>query len=364
MSGACADCLRRTWLVAVLADYLARTSPAAAVLDAALGLSDEELVDGLVPAGRRRDRIRRGREAVDLRAVRAEASAAGLATVCRHGDGYPARLRDLAGAPAVLHLTDAGRARGLLAEPVVAIVGARRASSYGLEVGRALGRGLSAAGVTVVSGMALGVDSAAHAGALDSGGRTIAVLAGGADVPYPPGKRALHGRLWAEAVVLSELPPGFPARRWCFPARNRIIAALAQLTVVVEAGQRSGALITARVARELGRDVGAVPGRVTTRLAAGTNALIADGAHLIAGAQDALDVACGVGARQLPGRGDGAALQPHLEKVLQAVEAGRDTAAALATTREEAKAALAALAELELLGYLRRVAGGRYEVRA
>jgi DNA processing protein len=212
--------------------------------------------------------------------------------------------------------------------------------------------------------MALGVDSAAHSGALESGGRTVAVLAGGADVPYPPSKRALHGRLRAEALVVSELPPGFRARRWCFPARNRIIAALAQLTVVVEAAQRSGALITARLARDLGRDVGAVPGRATMRLAAGTNALIADGAHLIAGAQDALDVACGVGTRAAPGQGDASALEPHLAKVLHAVEQGRDTPAALAATRDETRATLAALAELELRGFLRRVAGGRYELCA
>jgi DNA processing protein len=361
---ACADCLRRTWLVAALADHLARSSATGAALDAALGLSDDELIDGLTSPGRRRDRLRRERERVDVGRLRADARAADLGMVCRHGAWYPARLRELAGPPAVLHVSDVRRARELVAEPVVAVVGSRRASSYGLEMGRTLGRGLSAAGVTVVSGMALGVDSAAHSGALESGGRTIAVLAGGADVPYPPGKRALHARLRAEALVVSELPPGFRARRWCFPARNRIIAGLARLTVVVEAAQRSGALITARLARELGREVGAVPGRATMRLATGANGLIADGAHLIAGAQDALDVACGVGARAAPRHGDGSALEPHLAQVLQAVERGRDTPAALATTREEARGALAALAELELRGYLRRVAGGRYELCA
>jgi DNA processing protein len=361
---ACATCLRRTWLVAALADHLTRSRPTAAALDAALALSDADLLAALVPAGRRRERLRQEHAAVDPDAARAAAAAAGLETVCRHADAYPASVRDLAGPPAVLHVSDVERARRLLAEPVVAVVGSRRASAYGLEMGRTLGRGLAAAGVTVVSGMALGVDSAAHAGALDAGGRTIAVLGGGADVPYPPSKRALHARLRAEAVVLSELPPGFEARRWCFPARNRIIAALARLTIVVEAAPRSGALITARMARELGRDVGAVPGRATTRLAAGTNALIADGAHLIGSAQDALDLACGVGVRDASPTRAQSALEPRLQKVLDAVEAGRDTPAALAATREEARAALVALAELELRGFLRRVAGGRYEVRA
>lgn len=357
---ACDRCLRRTWLVAELADHLTRSSPTARDLDAALGLSDGDLIDALVIGDRRREAVRRAAKGAEAERLRAEARAAGLEAVCRHSPDYPPLLLDLAGAPASLYLSDPGMARRLLSEPAVAVVGARRASSYGLELARTLGRGLSAAGVTVVSGMALGVDSAAHAGALEAGARTVTVLAGGADVPYPPSKRSLHARLRQEAVVLSEMPPGFRARRWCFPARNRIIAALARLTVVVEAAPRSGALITAGVARELGREVGAVPGRATTRLAAGTNALIADGAHLISSAQDALDVACGVGARQAPAsRRD--ALEPELESVLAAVEAGRDTPAALASTREQARAALAALTELELRGYLRRVTGGRYE---
>lgn len=356
---ACDGCLRRTWLVAALADHLARASPTARDLDAALGLSDQDLLDALAAAGRR-ERIRRAHEAVEASRLRRAADAAGLEAICRHSPDYPAALLALAGPPAVLHLSHRERARELLSEPAVAVVGARRASSYGLEMGRALGRGLSATGVTVVSGMALGVDSAAHAGALEAGGRTVAVLAGGADLPYPPIKRALHERLRARAVVLSELPPGFRSRRWCFPARNRVIAALARLTVVVEAADRSGALITAGVARDLGREVGAVPGRAMTRLAAGTNALIADGAHLIDGAQAALDVACGAGARQVPGRSEGP-LPPELEQVLRAVEAGRDTPAALAATRQQVGPVLAALAELELRGRLRRVAGGRYE---
>ena len=243
----------------------------------------------------------------------------------------------------------------------MAVVGARRASAYGLRIARDLGRGLSAAGVTVVSGLALGVDSAAHSGALEAGGRTIAVLGGGADVPYPRTKRALHARLLREGLVVSELPPGASVRRWSFPARNRIIAALACVTVVVEAAERSGALITARVARELGRDVAAVPGEATARLAAGTNALIRDGAHLVTSAQDVLDLACGVGVRSPPALPDPESLEPRLRDVYAAVQAGRDSPGALAATREEARAVLVALTELELRGFLRRGRGGRYE---
>jgi DNA processing protein len=347
--------------VAALADHLARASPRAAALDAVLGLPDEELLAALAPSASKRSAVK---ATVDADALRAAAAAAGLDPVCRHDAAYPAGLRELAGPPPVLFVTDAAALRSLLAEPTVAVVGARRASAYGLEVARGLARGLSAAGVTVVSGMALGIDSAAHQGALERGGRTLAVLAGGADVPYPASKRLLHQRLREAALVVSELPPGFRARRWNFPARNRLIAALSRLTVVVEATERSGALITAGFARGLGRDVGAVPGRVTMRLAVGTNALIRDGAHAILDAQDALDVACGVGARRAPPERDPEALPDRLREVLEAVRAGRDTVARLAKTREEAGPTLAALAELELLGHLRRSAGGRYVVRA
>jgi DNA processing protein len=243
----------------------------------------------------------------------------------------------------------------------VAIVGTRRASADGAEVARGLGRGLGAAGVTVVSGMALGVDSAAHAGALDAGAPTIAVLAGGADVPYPASKRALYRRILGHGCAVSELPPGFEPFRWCFPARNRVIAALGQMTVVVEAAERSGSLITAEVAADLGRDLGAVPGPVTAWRAKGTNALLRDGATLIRDTRDVLDAVVGVDAPG-PERAGLAPLEPRLASILHAVGDGRDTLAALAGTPDQAQHILAALTELELSGHLRRVAGGRYVV--
>jgi DNA processing protein len=357
---ACGRCLRRAWLIGALADHLERVSREDA-LDATLGLSDAAVIAALAPAGPSRRRVRSGYERFDTGWAAAATRAAGLEAVCRHDDAYPTPLHDLAGPPAVLFVSSRQRLRELSAEPVVALVGARRASPYGLRIARALGRGLSAARVTVASGMALGVDSAAHAGALEAGARTIAVLGGGADVAYPRTKRALHGRLLRESVVVSELPPGASVRRWSFPARNRTIAALARVTVVVEAAERSGALITARVARELGRDVAAVPGEATARLAAGTNALIRDGAHLVTSAQDVLDLACGVGARSPPAMPDPATLEPRLREVFAAVQAGQDSPGALAATREEARDVLAALAELELRGFLRRRRDGRYE---
>ena len=174
------------------------------------------------------------------------------------------------GDPAALTVTDG-----------VAIVGARRATGYGLEVARALGRGLSLAGVPVVSGLALGVDAAAHQGALEGHGRPIAVLAAAPQVAYPSRNRVLHAAVAERGAVVSELPPGASAFRWCFVARNRIVAALAQIAVIVEAAGRSGSLTTADFAADLGCTVAAVPGRVTNRTAAGTNGLIQSGAALV-----------------------------------------------------------------------------------
>lgn len=358
---ACDECLRRTWLVGALAGHIAnaaaRRAPEAREL---LTLSDEDLLAGL--AGRSRAPLEARHEAFDAGRARDACAAARVTPVCRHSHFYPSALADHDDRPAVLHISgELTRFTELLGAVAVAVVGARRASSYGLEVARSLGRGLSSAGVTVISGMALGVDSAAHDGAVEIGGPTLAVLAGGPDRPYPSSKRCLHAKLIQDHAVISELPPGFVAHKWCFPARNRIIAGLSKVTVVVEAAERSGSLITADLARQLGRDVGAVPGRVSSPLAAGTNQLIIDGAHPIRGAEDVLDLVFGAGGQsRLPVRAAGERLDPRLRSVLDAVACGRDSAAALATGNGEAGAALIALAELELLGLIRRVPGGRY----
>ncbi len=174
------------------------------------------------------------------------------------------------------------------------MVGARRASSYGRALARELGRELAAAGLVVVSGLAFGIDACAHRGALEAG-RTVAVLGCGADVAYPAAHRSLWRRIQESGLVLSELPPGTGAWRWSFPARNRIMAALAAMTVVVEAAERSGSLITADLAADLGRDLGAVPGPVNSRVSAGPNNLLAGGACLVRDAQDVLDATIGPG---------------------------------------------------------------------
>ena len=358
---ACDDCLRRTALVARLAPHVERARRERRRLRELLALADDELIAAL--AGDRRREIARAHEHFDAAGARERLATTAIEAVCRHDPRYPLRLLEAADAPAILHVAgDAGLLATLAAAeaPAVAIVGARRAGADGLQVALALGRGLASAGVTVISGMALGIDSAAHAGALEVGGPTISVLAGGADVAYPASKRSLHRELVRSQAAISEMPPGFTPFRWCFPARNRTIAGLASLTIVVEATERSGSLITADLAQELGRAVGAVPGPVTAARCAGSNALLRDGALVIRNAQDALDEALGIGvATALTGR-RAEDLEPALRGVLRRVEDGRDTVSALAATPAEAQHALAALSELELLGFLRCGPGGRY----
>jgi DNA processing protein len=352
----CDACTARTWLLGRLAGHIDR---ARARIESVLELGDDELIAAV--GGRERDRVRREFEETDLAAVRSRSEQAGLETVCACDPSYPGPLRALAAPPAVLHVAG-GLARLLAlthAEPV-AIVGSRRASAYGLEVARSLGRGLGFAGLPVVSGMALGIDSAAHAGALEAGAPTVAVLPGPADRPYPAGKRALHRSILSNGAALSEIGPDVGVRRWMFLARNRIIAALAAMTVVVEAREHSGALVTARVAAELWRPVGAVPGRITAPQAAGPNGLLATGACLVRGPQDVLDHLFGAGVRTAaPPRGEPAG---ELRALLAAVADGHDTLAALARAGFDPEEGLRGLAALELGGYVRRAAGGRFTV--
>jgi len=343
---ACDGCLRRTRLLELVAGGIEIARHQRRPIRDVLALPDDALARAA--AGDRAPEVLAQLEAFAPAQLRSAAATAGLTAVCRHAAGYPAQLQDDRSAAAVLFVRAAGgldRLAALVgdAAPAVAIVGTRRASAEGLEVARALGRGLAAAGVTVVSGMALGIDSAAHAGALEAGGATVAVLAGGADVPYPQTKRRLYERITQAGAIVSETPPGFRAFRWCFPARNRTIAALAQATLVVEAAERSGSLITAELALDLGRDVGAVPGPVMSWRSRGTNALLRDGATLIRDARDALDLALGIetadaraaAARERPVAAP-ADLEPGLRTLLAAVADGRDTVDALATDAGDA----------------------------
>lgn len=201
-----------------------------------------------------------------------------------HGEGdYPAALMDLPDAPPVLWaLGDLT----LLNRPSVAMVGARNASSLGVRMARRLGQGLSEVGFTVVSGLARGIDAAAHEAALEGEGRTIAVMAGGIDVIYPPENGALAARIAAMGCRISEHPPGLVPQARHFPLRNRIVAGLGRAVVVVEAAAKSGSLITARAALDYGREVMAVPGHPFDARASGCNMLIRDGALLVRGPAD------------------------------------------------------------------------------
>ncbi|MDO8212804.1 DNA-processing protein DprA [Conexibacter sp. CPCC 206217] len=327
-----------------------------------LALPDAELIAAL--AGEQRSRVLQEYRRFDAGAALQRCADRAVTAVCSCDPSYPARLLELPDPPAVLHvLGDPARFRQLVAADCAAIVGARRATPYGLEQARRLGHGLAVAGVTVVSGMALGIDSAAHAGALDGGGRTLAVLAGAPERAYPASKRQLHAQIAARGAVISELPPGITARRWSFPARNRIIAALAGPTVVVEAGERSGSLITAALCLELGRDVTAVPGLVTSPVATGTNALIVDGARLVRGPQDVLELMYGAAAPEVEPVAVGDSLPADLRGLLERVGSGLDTVAALTAAGLGVDAVLAGLAQLELRGRVRRSTGGRYVCR-
>lgn len=216
------------------------------------------------------------------------AAVAGARLVLASDAAYPAPLRDLRDPPPFLFALGVD---GILAAPVVAIVGTRGATAYGERVTRELAGSLARAGACVVSGMARGIDATAHRAALESGGRTAAVLGTGVDIAYPAANRALHRAIAADGLLLSEWVPGARATAGSFPRRNRVIAALASVTIVVEAGTRSGALITAEHALELGRTVAAVPGPIDAPASAGTNALLRDGAQLIASVADALALA-------------------------------------------------------------------------
>jgi DNA processing protein len=348
---ACRECLRRSWLLAALGPYVEKVASGevGSRSPELLRLSNEDLVEVAAPkvAGAMLARL----ESLTEERLGEELLLAECWACCRHGELYPRSLRDAPDAPwALIGRGDPKLLDGLEPFETVTIVGARRATSYGREIARELGRELASAGMVVVSGLAFGIDACAHRGAIDVG-RTIAVLGCGPDVAYPASHRSLWRRICETGVVISEFPPGATPWRWTFPARNRIMAALGGMTVVVEAATRSGSLITADLAADLGRDLGAVPGPVTSRASAGPNALLASGAHVVRDAQDVLDALLGPGQMKLEPAAP--TLDPDLEAVLAAVEAGNTTCDAVATAIGlSGPAAAAGLSRLELLGYL------------
>jgi DNA processing protein len=358
--GACDRCLRRAWLLEVLAPYIDRTAtgdPGSRTREL-LGLSNEDLARAVAPtdAAVALDAVR----ALGGSELRARAAAAGLWATCRHDECYPDVLRWLGDAPA--SLLGAGSSEALTeleSGSAVTVVGSRRGSPYGERVARSLARDLSRAGVTVVSGLALGVDGAAHEGALEGPQATIAVLGCGPNVAYPSSNTSIYREIRARGAVISELPPGMRPWRWTFPARNRIMAALTGMTVVVAAARQSGSLITTDIAADLGREVGAVPGPITAPSSSGTNSLLAEGARVIRGAQDVLDALYGPGARSITAQGP--PLEPDLAAVLEAIERELTDCDSIAVALgRDGGTIAAALARLEVLGYVEGSFSGRY----
>jgi DNA processing protein len=292
----------------------------------------------------------------EARAARRRAERDGLRVLVLGDPDYPPRIGELPDPPLVLYV----RGRPAPDDDAVAVVGARRASVYGRAVAERFGRALARAGLTVVSGLARGVDSVAHQAALDAGGRTVAVLGCGLDRVYPPENRRLAREIERTGAIYSELAPGTPPLAHHFPMRNRIIAALGRAAVVVEARPRSGSLITARLSAELGRQVFAVPGSVDSELSRGPHALIRDGAVLAEGPEQVL---LDLGYRELTAEPESPPPEDPLQRrVLEALSSTEAVGAdeLLARLVVPAPALFAALLALELGGRIRSLPGHRF----
>lgn len=365
--GACSSCLRRSWLLSQLSGPLDCCARDRGALLELLALADDELLKAVA-----------GRRAAELQADYARFEPAQLRrglfaeTTCRHRSDFPSALSG----PASPHMLDVAGAAQRLTEltsaPVVAIVGSTAASDYGMEMARSLARGLSASGVTVTAGLSDGICVAAHAGALEAGGASVAVLGGGLGVACPARRRSLYERIVLRGCAVAELPRDCRGRRWGQLAGERIVVELAALTVLVEAEPTPGALAQARMAQRLGRTLAAIPGRLTSPLSRGPHLMLMDGARLVRGPEDVLELLYpphgGRGeALQCP-RGPApstrlAQLSPGLKALLERVGSGYDTPDRLTRAGADPAAVLLALSELELMGALARGDGGRYVLR-
>ena len=260
---------------------------------------------------------------------------------------YPGLLSEIADPPECLWIRGD---RGALSDTGVAVVGARGASQEGLTAAYEIAFDLARAGVVVISGLARGVDSAAHRGALDGGGRTIAVLGTGIDKVYPAENTELSDRIASSGLLVTEFPPGASPEEWHFPKRNRIISGLSRAVVIVEAMEKSGSLITARLAADQGRDVMAVPGSIIGGRNRGANALLKDGAKLV---ESAVDILQELGLPPSPYRASAGQAQSS-----EVVEFTVDDIAL--QLKISAGDALARLLEWELTGEVQRIGSGRF----
>jgi DNA processing protein len=291
------------------------------------------------------------------------AAAGEIAAVPWSDAAYPVALTTIVDPPPVLWVR--GRVAAL-SRPSVAIVGSRAGSPYALSVAERLAIDLTAAGLAVVSGLARGVDSAAHRGALANGGATVAVLGSGVDVLYPSEHAPLARDIEKDGAVISELVPGTPPQRQFFPLRNRIISGLSRAVVVIEAGEKSGSLITARSALEQGRDVLAVPGNVLSGRNRGAHALLRDGARIVESAEDILEElgmrTNGAVPRFADSAGATRGTVPLLDPILECMTPGEPSDLDEISERSGLSSVrlLPRLFELELQGAVARIGGGRF----
>jgi DNA processing protein len=285
------------------------------------------------------------------------AATSGIQPIPWSDAAYPPALTTIPDPPMVLWVRGDPAA---LNAPSVAVVGSRAASPYGLAVSSELARDLTASDLVIVSGLARGIDSAAHRGALDGGGVTVAVLGSAVDVIYPAEHVGLAREIEKKGAVVSELVPGTPPKAMFFPRRNRIISGLSRATVVVEASDKSGSLITARCALEQGRDVLAVPGNVLSGRNRGAHALLRDGARLVESVGDILEE-LGLAARA-PGAAHANGSRASRDPLLECLTPGEacDLDAISEQSGLKSSRLLTRLFELELQGLVRRVGGGRF----
>ena len=331
-------------------------------IEALLAASEPELLE-LLGSGERASAVLRAAEDREAERWAGSIERAGMEIVTAFDPLYPSALAEIADPPFLLFAVGD---RERLKLPAVAVVGSRAASRYGRDVATAIARDLSAAGVTVVSGFARGVDGAAHEAALEGAGSTIAVLGCGLDVDYPREHARLKQAVARRGLLLSEFPPGTEPQSGNFPVRNRIIAGICAGVVVVEASRRSGSLITARLANEAGRDVFAVPGSVFSETSIGSHELLRDGAILCRSAQDVLAELCpaiGTPAGRQPAAPQQAGeLSGEARIVFETLQREQDASAEEIAQATDLPAAsvLAALFELEQAGLAVFADGGRY----
>lgn len=322
------------------------------------------LPDGMLPT-KSLESLRQMRRTFDVTSEWQKLMESGISCLWHESEGYPPLLREIPDSPALLYL--AGETAPLLDRPCVAIVGTRKPTSYGKQAAWNLSRDLASSGITIVSGLALGLDSTAHEAALECGGSTVAVLGSGLDEAQISPRSHLdlaHRIVRSGGAILSEYPPDTPAGPGTFPARNRIIAGLSLATIVIEASLESGTLITANLALDYNRDVFAVPGSIFSRLSDGSNNLLRQGAKVATSSQDILESlpsAFALGSKEP--KTDPETLPPHERAVylsLAAESTGIDSL--VRSTKLDTATVSASVSMLEMKGIVRNVGQGKYAI--